>query len=85
MARQFMAAKAPLYGIGVQGHFHSRPQGPIILGRLDQLAKLGLPIWVTELDYSNSNDQERADALEDALTAFFRYVNTSGGWQKLVN
>jgi len=72
-AQSFMSAKVPLDGLGAQGHFNGRPSGPAILDRLDRLAVLGLPIWITELDYANSNDQERADGLEDALLAFFRY------------
>ena len=72
MAQQFKAANVSLGGIGVQRHFKSRPYGPTLLSRLDSLAKVGLPIWVTELDYTDSDPQERAHALEDVLTAAFR-------------
>ncbi|XP_067939969.1 anti-sigma-I factor RsgI6-like [Watersipora subatra] len=78
MIREFVAAKAPVSGIGVQGHFSARPEGPILLNRLDELAKLNLPIWITELDYTVKDNQQRADGLEDALTAFFSHPSVDG-------
>lgn len=72
MAKEFQAANVPLDGIGVQSHLSGQPQASIILKRLDRLATLGLPIWVTELDYANKKAQQRADVLEDVLTAYFR-------------
>lgn len=64
----------PLHGIGVQGHFdkRNRPTGQEIHQRLDKLAAIGLPIWVTELDYADSDEMARAEFLEEAVTAFFR-------------
>ena len=71
-AKEFLKAGVPLEGLGVQGHFNSALSGPEILAKLDEVATVGLPIWVTELDYVNADDQKRADFLEDALYAFFR-------------
>lgn len=73
-AKKFLKAKVPLEALGCQGHFHERPEGPAILKRLDKLAVAGLPIWITELDYVHKRGYQRALALQDALTAFFRYV-----------
>lgn len=71
-AKSFLADGVQVQALGVQSHFNSRPRGPLILKRLDRLAAAGLPLWVTELDYADSSDQELADALKDALLAFFR-------------
>ena len=70
----FLRAGTPVDAVGAQCHFDKRPQGPIILRRLNRLASAGLPIWVTELDYADSDDSKLADGLEDALLAFFRLV-----------
>lgn len=48
---------AVLEGIGLEGHF-SRPNIPLMRGILDKLATLNLPIWFTEIDISNSFDQQ---------------------------
>ena len=72
MANQFKSVKVPLGGIGAQGHFNYRPKPELVIDRLDRLAKIGLPIWITELDYTTKSDRDRANVLEDLLTAFFR-------------
>ncbi|KAM3291421.1 endo-1,4-beta-xylanase 5-like [Capsicum chacoense] len=43
-------------GIGLQGHF-SLPIPPYIRSALDMLASAKLPIWITELDVTNSTNQ----------------------------
>ena len=60
--------------MGVQSHLSGNPQGGILLNRLDRIATAGLPIFVTELDYVNADVNIRAQILEDALTAYFRYT-----------
>lgn len=44
-------------GIGLEGHF-TVPNPALIRAVLDKLATLKLPIWLTEVDISNSLDQE---------------------------
>ena len=49
---------APIDGIGVQAHFKDaeRNVDPIqVQEKLDSLAELGLPVWVTELDISQQS------------------------------
>lgn len=48
---------AVLEGIGLEGHF-GHPNIPLMRGILDKLATLNLPIWFTEIDISNSFDQQ---------------------------
>lgn len=43
-------------GIGLQGHF-SLPIPPYIRSALDMLASAKLPIWITELDVTNTTNQ----------------------------
>ncbi|KAK4796586.1 hypothetical protein SAY86_028912 [Trapa natans] len=68
---------APVGGIGIQGHIDS-PVGPIVCSALDKLAILGLPIWLTELDVSSSNEFVRADDLEVMLREAFGHPAVEG-------
>jgi GH35 family endo-1,4-beta-xylanase len=65
--RGLLKAGAPITGIGVQGHLWTEdilkhPQ--VIRQRLDMLAKIGLPIWITEFDVADADPRVRADKLE---------------------
>ncbi|MGB0866911.1 MAG: endo-1,4-beta-xylanase [Granulosicoccaceae bacterium] len=54
--------------IGIQAHFWSKDQEFInfeeVKSRLDSLAELGLPIWITEFDYAHASETVRANQLE---------------------
>ena len=63
----------PVEGLGVQSHLRGTPSGAVLLKRLDMMAAVGLPIWITELDFSSDNDSLRASVIKDALLAYFRY------------
>jgi len=43
-------------GVGLEGHF-TIPNLPLIRAILDKLATLDLPVWLTEIDISNTLDQ----------------------------
>lgn len=59
---------APIDIIGIQAHFWSKEQEFInfetVKQRLDSLAELGLPIWITEFDYAHPSETVRANQLE---------------------
>lgn len=59
-----LASNAPVNGIGAQGHFGATILPWVTEARLDSLATLGLPIWITEYDSLNTNETVRADNLE---------------------
>ena len=42
----------------------SNPSSQLLFSRFDQLAATGLPIWVTEYDMVEPDDNLRADKLE---------------------
>ncbi|XP_066273255.1 anti-sigma-I factor RsgI6-like [Branchiostoma lanceolatum] len=75
---EFLANGAPVGGIGVQGHFRTRPDPVLIKTRLDLLASSGLPIWVTELDFSEPDQSVKADGYEDAMRAAFSHPAVEG-------
>ncbi|KAL5561171.1 hypothetical protein UlMin_030918 [Ulmus minor] len=65
-------------GIGLEGHF-SVPNPPLMRAILDKLATLGLPIWLTEVDISNTNDQKtQAIYLEQVLREGFSHPSING-------
>jgi endo-1,4-beta-xylanase len=59
-----ISSNAPIDGIGAQGHFGATINPLLTEARLDSLAGLGLPIWITEYDSSNADANIRADNLE---------------------
>lgn len=74
-----IAAGTPIDAIGVQGHFNEGADSMAeIQQRLDQLAALGLPIWVTEFDYATADDTARADFLEDFYRLAFAHPSVEG-------
>ncbi|MBY6203545.1 endo-1,4-beta-xylanase [Halomonas denitrificans] len=65
--QDFDAAGIPVDAIGAQGHFTDvDPWGVKV--RLDKLGALGKPVWITEFDVVQADENDHADALED----FFR-------------
>jgi GH35 family endo-1,4-beta-xylanase len=59
-----IASNAPVDAIGAQGHFGATVNPLLTETRLDSLAELGLPIWITEYDSLNPDESVRADNLE---------------------
>ncbi|KAF3617207.1 Glycosyl hydrolase family 10 protein isoform 2 [Capsicum annuum] len=65
-------------GIGLEGHF-GVPNRPRIRATLDKLATLGLPIWLTEVDISNTFSMEtQAIYLEQVLREGFSHPAVDG-------
>ncbi|XP_050395072.1 uncharacterized protein LOC126812937 isoform X1 [Patella vulgata] len=68
----------PIYGLGVQSHLKTHVDPEVLKFRLDRLARIGLPIWITELDISNYDVNAKADYLEDVLRLYFSYPSIEG-------
>ena len=62
--QNLIASNAVVGGIGCQGHFGSTVDPTLTEQRLDSLAQLNIPIWITEYDSLNTNETVRADNLE---------------------
>lgn len=75
---ELLAAGTQIDGIGVQGHFSGNDSMAQITQRLDTLAAFGLPIWVTEYDYADSDPVARADYLEDFYRTAFAHPAVQG-------
>jgi endo-1,4-beta-xylanase len=74
---------APVQGIGAQCHFGGSAIDPYtVYARIDSLAQMGLPIWVTEFDYEQPDVNVRADGLEALYRTAFSHPSVEGilGW-----
>ena len=71
--------KAPVQGIGMQGHFNWKLTGPVrMLEILDRFGKLGPEIEVTEFDTDITDEQLQADFTRDFMTAMFSHPKVKG-------
>jgi GH35 family endo-1,4-beta-xylanase len=72
---------APVHGVGIQGHiWHddiaARPEA--LTERLDSVATLGLPIWITEFDSADPDEDVNADRLEVVYRIAFAHPAVQG-------
>jgi endo-1,4-beta-xylanase len=79
--RKLIAQGAPVGGVGIQGHLWkedilAKPE--VIKERLDQLATLNLPIWITEFDVADENAQTNADKLELVYRTAYSHSAVAG-------
>ena len=71
--------KAPIDGIGIQGHFGSLLTPPArLLSELDRWNALGLKIQITEFDVTVPDEKLRADFARDFLIACFSHEAVDG-------
>jgi GH35 family endo-1,4-beta-xylanase len=77
--RFLLRNKAPLGGLGFQGHFRMPLTPPrMILRLLDRYARLELPIKITEFDVDVADESLQADYTRDFLYAAFSHPSVSG-------
>ncbi len=71
--------KAPIDGIGIQGHFGALLTPPErMLEELDRWAKFNLKIMITEFDVTVPGDDLRADFTRDFLITCFSHPKVNG-------
>jgi GH35 family endo-1,4-beta-xylanase len=85
--QSLLAVKAPVQGIGIQGHFDENLTAiPRLFTILDRFAAFGLPIEITEFDINTSDEALQGDYTRDFLTAMFSHpsiasILTWGFWE----
>jgi endo-1,4-beta-xylanase len=65
--RWLLEQGAPIDGVGIQGHVWSEDilaHPGVIKQRLDKVAALRLPIWISEFDVADVDEKSNADKLE---------------------
>lgn len=77
--RALLDTKAPVQGIGMQGHFNEQLTAPTkIWDILDRFAEFNLPIQITEHDINVWDEEVMADYTRDFMTAVFAHPATTG-------
>ena len=76
--QSLLASNAPVQAIGAQGHFGSTVDPSSTESRIESLAQLNLPIWITEYDSANSDESIRADNLETLYRLCFSKPSVDG-------
>jgi GH35 family endo-1,4-beta-xylanase len=79
--RALLEAGAPIQGVGVQGHvwFPEVLEEPEqVAARLDAVAELGLPIWISEFDAADPDPGVNADILELVYRSAFAHPSVEG-------
>lgn len=79
--RQLIDQGAPIHGVGVQGHIWSEDilaTPDVIKQRLDKLATLNLPIWITEFDVAHDDAKKNADILELVYRTIYSHPAVEG-------
>lgn len=79
--RELMERGAPIHGVGIQGHVWredtlERPE--LLKQRLDAVAELGLPIWISEFDSAFDDPATNADVLELVYRTAFSHPAVEG-------
>jgi GH35 family endo-1,4-beta-xylanase len=75
--RDLQRCGARVGGFGLQGHL-MHPVGEVICDALDKLATTGLPVWITELDVCEPDEELRADDLEVVLREVYAHPAVQG-------
>jgi GH35 family endo-1,4-beta-xylanase len=89
--RRLLDQGTPIHGIGIQGHVWKEDilaTPGVVKERLDKVATLGLPIWITEFDVADDNETSCAEKLDlvyrtayshPAVEGIIMWVFWSGG------
>ncbi len=79
--RRLLDQGAPIHGIGIQGHIWREKildTPHVVKERLDKVAALDLPIWITEFDVADENPSVCADILELVYRTAFSHPAVQG-------
>ncbi|KAK6196155.1 hypothetical protein SNE40_001437 [Patella caerulea] len=71
-------AGVPINGMGLQSHLGSSVDIQIMQARVDLLARVGLPLWVTELRWENTDNHKKAMDMADTLRMYFSHPAIHG-------
>lgn len=78
-ANGLISQGAPIDGLGIQGHINTGLNADSYYNNvLVPLAGVGLPIWVTEFDVDEENENTRADEVEKFYRVCFSHPSVEG-------
>ncbi|XP_071111510.1 uncharacterized protein [Haliotis cracherodii] len=78
-AQYILGKGAPVKRLGIQSHFDGQPiDYDLVKHRLDEVARAGLKMWITELDIDDWNENTKADKYEALLRLYFSHPAVEG-------
>ena len=78
MAAELKKKGAPIDGLGMQSHFCNPVAPQDMLDTIDNMAKLGLELKITEYDFASFDEKLKADFTRDLLTVAFSHPAIKG-------
>ena len=78
MISRLLSQGVSIDGIGVHGHFDEIADRNVIRYILDKLSAFNIPIWITEYDSNTSDENKRADNLENLYRIAFGHPSVEG-------
>ncbi|WP_437540652.1 endo-1,4-beta-xylanase [Sorangium sp. So ce367] len=78
IARAVIAAGAPVDAIGAQAHDAYKINTNTVKGFVDQLASLGKPVYITEYDIGEANDNRQKQIMEEQFTMYWNHPSVQG-------
>ena len=78
--KKLLKEKSPISGLGMQSRFHAMTPAKTIFDRLEELAKLDLPIAATEFEIGDpvGGDLNKAVMTERVMTVYFSHPLVNG-------
>jgi endo-1,4-beta-xylanase len=71
-------AKAPIDAIGCQSHDVYMVSTNTVKSNIDKLAATGLPVFITEYDIGQSNDDTQKKIMQEQITMFWNHPKIAG-------
>ncbi|WP_437849325.1 endo-1,4-beta-xylanase [Sorangium sp. So ce302] len=78
IARAVIAAGAPVDAIGAQAHDAYKINTNTVKGFVDGLASLGKPVYITEYDIGEANDNRQKQIMEEQFTMYWNHPSVQG-------
>jgi GH35 family endo-1,4-beta-xylanase len=79
--RRLIDQGAPIHGVGIQGHLWHEDilaNPGVLKKRLDKIAALKLPIWISEFDVADEDEKSCADKLELVYRTVYSHPAVEG-------
>lgn len=71
LIKDLLDAGTPLHGLGLQGHLHGAVPPEQIIDTVERFSEFGIPIQITEFDFTSLFEDDEAKYIEDFIIAIF--------------
>ncbi|WP_437553367.1 endo-1,4-beta-xylanase [Sorangium sp. So ce367] len=78
IAKKVIEAGAPVDALGAQAHDAFKINTNTVKGYIDSLAELGKPVYITEYDIGEANDNRQKQIMEEQFTMFWNHPKIPG-------